>query len=99
MELFVNVYAYALLALTHAEGAAKLNLIAYVMLRNKSLKLLNYLTRSLYVAGATDTYCNFKHCFSPFFYSFSAALNHGGSYKLDLYNVLPRKAYTPTIVP
>ena len=41
MELFVNVYAYALLALTHAEGAAKLNLIAYVMLRNKSLKLLN----------------------------------------------------------
>ena len=63
MELFANVYAYALLALAHAEGAAKLNLIAYAMLRDKILKLLNYLTRTLYVAGATDTYCNFKHYF------------------------------------
>ena len=63
MELFTNGYTYALLALAHAEGATKLYLIAYVAFCDEALKLLNYLTRALDVAGATDTYCDFKHLF------------------------------------
>ena len=80
MELFTNGYAYALLALTHAEGAAKLYLLAYVVLCDKALKLFNYLTRALDVAGATDTYCDFKHLFvSVSFICFPPQLR-GGSF-------------------
>ena len=53
----------ALLALAHAEGTAKLYLITEIVLCNEVLKLLNDLTGSLNVAGATDTNSYFKHNF------------------------------------
>ena len=65
MEGVVHRNAHALLALTHAEGAAELNLITEIVLRNQILQLLNYLTRTLNVAGATDTNRNFKHNMLP----------------------------------
>ena len=67
MEGIVDRYAYALLTLTHAEGAAKLDLLTQIVFGNQVLKLLNNLTRTLNVAGASDTYCNFKHNILPFF--------------------------------
>ena len=64
-ELVVNGYAHALLALAHAEGAAELYLLTEILLCEEILKLLNYLTRTLDVAGATDTNCDFKHNILP----------------------------------
>ena len=49
IEGIVDRNTYALLALTHTERAAKLNLFAKLVLRNKILKLFNNLTRSLYM--------------------------------------------------
>jgi hypothetical protein len=65
MEGVIYRYTYALLTLAHAEGAAKLYLIAEIILGNQILKLLYYLTRTLDVAGASDTNCNFKHNILP----------------------------------
>ena len=65
MEGVIYRYAYALLALAYAEGAAKLYLITETRLGNQILKLLYYLTRTLDVAGASDTNCNFKHNILP----------------------------------
>ena len=61
MEGVVNGYTYALLALAHAEGSAEIYLVAYVVFCDEVLELFNYLTGSLDVAGASDTYCNFDH--------------------------------------
>ena len=60
-HLVIYGYANALLALTHAEGAAQLYLIANVMLGNELLKRGNDLAGALNVAGATDTNDNFHH--------------------------------------
>jgi hypothetical protein len=65
MEGIVYRNANALLALTHAEGSAKLNLLTEIVFRNKILKLLYYLARTLNVAGATDTNRDFKHNILP----------------------------------
>ena len=65
MEGVIYRYTYALLALTHAEGAAELYLITEIVLSYQILELLYYLTRALDVAGATDTNCNFKHNILP----------------------------------
>lgn len=62
MEIIVNRYANALLTFTHTEGAAKLDLVAEVVVGNKLLKLLYDLSGSFNVARAADTYCDF-HCF------------------------------------
>jgi hypothetical protein len=59
MEGVIYRYTYALLTLTHAEGAAKLSLITEVVLGYQTLKLLYYLTRTLDVAGASDANCDF----------------------------------------
>ena len=61
VEHLIHGYADALLALTHAEGAAQLYLIANVMLGNELLKRGNDLAGALNVAGATDTNDNFHH--------------------------------------
>ncbi len=53
-ELVVHRDAHALLAFAHAEGSAKLDLVAEIVFVNKILELLNYLARSLDVAGGTD---------------------------------------------
>ena len=74
MELVVNSYTYTLLAVAHTEGAAKLYLLANVVLCDELLKLTYYLTGALDVTGATDTYCDFKHLFvSVSIYLFSTA--------------------------
>ena len=65
MEGVIDRYTYALLTLAHAEGAAKLYLVAEVVFGNQMLKLLYHLARTLDVAGASDTNCNFKHYFLP----------------------------------
>ena len=65
MEGVVYGDAYALLALAHAEGAAKLYLVANLMFGDEILQLLNNLTRTLDVAGATNTNSNFKHNILP----------------------------------
>jgi hypothetical protein len=65
MEGVIDRYAYALLTLTHAEGAAKLYLITEIVFSDQILKLLYYLTRTLDVAGASDTNCNFNHIIIP----------------------------------
>jgi hypothetical protein len=64
MEIVVNRYANALLALTEAEGSAKLNLFFKSVLRNQLLKTFNYVARALDVARASDTYCYF-HKITP----------------------------------
>ena len=61
MKGIVHLYAYALLALTHTEGSAKLHLLTEIVLRDEILKLLYYLTGALNVTRATDTNCNFNH--------------------------------------
>ena len=53
--------ADALLALAHAEGAAKLHLVAQVMLGDETLDLSHDLARALDVAGAADANGNFHH--------------------------------------
>ena len=63
MEGIIDRYTYALLALAHAEGAAKLYLVAEIVFSDQILKLLYYLTRTLDVAGASDTSSSFKHIF------------------------------------
>ena len=63
VEGVVYGYAHALLAVTHAEGAAQLDLVADVVLGNEVLKLCYDLARALDVAGATDTNCDFQHTF------------------------------------
>jgi hypothetical protein len=65
MEGIIHGDAYALLALTHAEGAAQLYLIADLVLGNEILQLLYDLTRTLDMAGASDTNSNFKHNLLP----------------------------------
>ena len=50
MESVVNRYTDALLTLAHAEGAAKLHLLAKAVLGDQILKLLDYLARALDVA-------------------------------------------------
>ena len=49
MEGIVYGYAYALLAVTHTEGASKLYLVAQSMLCYQGLKLFDYLARTLNV--------------------------------------------------
>jgi hypothetical protein len=63
VEAIVKSYANAGLALAHAECAAKVYLFAETVLRDEILKLLNYLARTLDMAGGADTNCNFKHYF------------------------------------
>jgi hypothetical protein len=65
MEGVVDRNAYALLALTHAEGATQLYLLTEIVLGNQILELLDYLARALDVAGATDTNRNFQHNILP----------------------------------
>ena len=65
MEGVIDRYAYALLTLTHAEGAAQLYLFAQIVLGDQILELLNDLAGALDVAGASDTNCNFKHKILP----------------------------------
>jgi len=65
MEGVVYRYTYSLLALSHAEGAAKLYLVTEIVLGNQILKLLYYLTRALDVAGASDTNCDLYHNYIP----------------------------------
>ena len=65
MEGDIDRYTYALLTLAHAEGATKLYFIAEIILGNQILKLLYYLTRTLDVAGASNTNRNFKHNILP----------------------------------
>ena len=67
-ELIVNGYANALLALAHAEGTAKINLVTEILFGDQTLQLLYYLTRALDVAGTSDTNYDFKHFM---FYLFS----------------------------
>ena len=59
VELVVYRDAYALLALAHAEGAAQVHLLLQAVVGDQLLKLLDHLTGPLYVAGTTDTHCNF----------------------------------------
>ena len=54
MELVVHCDADALLALTHAEGAAQLYLIFQVVLFYQVLQLLDDLAGAFEVAGAAD---------------------------------------------
>ena len=68
MEGVVYHDAYALLALTKAEGAAKLYLILQLVLRDQLLQLLHYLTGSFDVAGASNTNCNFHKSFLAFIF-------------------------------
>jgi hypothetical protein len=70
MEGLVNRYAYAQLALTHAEGAAQLYLVTEVVLGDQALQLLYDLAGSLNVAGATDANCDFQHVVLPLFVMF-----------------------------
>ena len=65
MEGIVDGYAYALLTLAHAEDAAELHLVAETVFGYQTLKLLDHLTRTLDVAGASDTNCNFKQNILP----------------------------------
>jgi hypothetical protein len=65
IEGVVHRYANTLLALAHAEGAAKLHLVTELVFGNQILKLFYYLTGALDVAGASDTNCNFKHIILP----------------------------------
>jgi hypothetical protein len=58
VELLVYHNANALLAIAKAESAAKLNLIAKVIIGDQTLKLFNDLTGTFDVAGTSDTYCN-----------------------------------------
>ena len=67
MEGIIDRYAYALLTLTHAEGAAKLHLITEIVFSDQILKLLYYLTRTLDVSGSSNTNLNFKHNILPLF--------------------------------
>ena len=59
VELVVYRNAYPLLALSHTEGSAQIHLFLQAVVGNKLLKLLDHLAGPLYVAGTTDTYCNF----------------------------------------
>ena len=61
MEGVIYRYTYTLLAFAHAEGAAQLDLIADIVIGDKVLKLLYDLTRSLDMAGTSDTNRDFKH--------------------------------------
>lgn len=65
MEIVVNGYAYALLTFSHAERACELYLVLQSVFSDEVLKLFNYLSGALEVAGAADTYCDF-HVFDPF---------------------------------
>lgn len=47
MELVVHCDADALLALTHAEGAAQVNFLLQAVVRDELLELLNHLTGTL----------------------------------------------------
>ena len=51
MEVIVYGDANALLTMTHAEGAAQLNLVAQVVVRNQLLKLAHHLAGTLDMAG------------------------------------------------
>lgn len=66
MEGVVNGDANALLALSHTEGAAQFYLVTQIVLRDKILQLLYYLSRTLDVAGGADTYGYFHAEFSLF---------------------------------
>ena len=59
VELVVYRDAYALLALAHAEGAGEVHFLLQAVVGDQLLKLLDHLTGPLYVAGTTDTHCNF----------------------------------------
>ena len=63
MKGSVNRNANTLLAVAKAKGSAKVYLVAYVVLGNQILKLFYYLTGSLNVAGASNTYCNLHNFF------------------------------------
>ena len=76
MERIVHRHANTLLALTHAEGAAKLDAILQLVLCDQSLKLLYDQTRTLDVAGATNANCDFEHDDFLSFYYFSASASY-----------------------
>ena len=61
MELVVHCDADALLALTHAEGAAQVNFLLQAVVRDELLELLNHLTGTLDMAGTTDAHCDFQN--------------------------------------
>jgi hypothetical protein len=61
--------ANATLTVAKAECSAKLYLLSEAMLCNQTLKLFYNLARTLDVAGASDTYCNF-HNLIPRIYIF-----------------------------
>ena len=63
MELSIHCYAYALLALAHAESTCKLYAIAQAIGCDQILKLLYDLAGTLEVAGTTDTNCDFHYFF------------------------------------
>ena len=63
MEYAVNCYANALLALTQAECASEIYLVAKIVVGDQLLKLFYYLTGSFDVAATTDAYNDF-HVFS-----------------------------------
>ena len=65
MEGVIDRYAYSLLAIAHAEGAAERYAIAKMILCDQVLKLRYYLTRALDVARASDANRNFKHNILP----------------------------------
>ena len=67
MEGIIHAHAHALLAISHAEGAAKLHLVRNVVAGDQALQLFNDLTRALDVTGASDTYSDFDHDFVPLF--------------------------------
>ncbi len=65
IEIIVDGDTNTLLALTHAEGAAEIDLVADVVLGDQSLKLFYHLAGAFDMAGATDTNCDFKHDMLP----------------------------------
>jgi hypothetical protein len=95
MELVADRYANALLALAHAEGSAQINLVCEVVLCDQILKLLNDLTGSLDVAGATDTNSDFQHDKLPLLSCFfrcdlSSLLSQRG-HKYSIINIIAQK--------
>ena len=65
IKIVVNGYANAFLASAHAERAAKVYFILYLVLCNKLLELFYYLAGAFDMAGAADTYSYFYHCCNP----------------------------------
>ena len=61
MEGVIDRYTYASLAIAHAEGASKLDLVAEIVLCDQALKLCYYLAGAFNMTGASDTYSDLNH--------------------------------------